>query len=549
MTVGLRERAGAALGPLPCLLAVGAVLASEFCWVRGTNFGGVDEWLYLSLNSQGIVAFPHSNRPLTLIWSQPAVWLAPFSFHGYFFLHAAYLALGAGLVFLICRRLTSDLGLALLAGVFAAAWAPLDMARLATVQTSMNSGVLFGTLLALFLLILSWERASLPALAAGCLLGLVAARGYEAVLALLLGAPLLLPFVRCGLTGRAVRAAWLLVWEAVAVLALVLAALPLLAKQAESTYQTEVLGLDLAPARYLGRFLHQYALHLAPLVPADPRELLHPGVVGAAALFAGSWWLLGLVRPVHEPREPPSRLAALAGLGLALAGLGYAVLVASPQVQGATRTQFLAAPGVALFLAASLVLAASALPMRFRGAALLVGGAAVVAVGTGHTIGMQRAWDRISYYDAQVSTLRQLTGVAPDLAPKTLVLLMDETRTWPYSLSFRHAVSYLYPGKAVGHALGADPLLYSLAATPEGIWSAPWPVIRDAWRSAPTLYRYDEVIAFRRDASGRLLLLEGWDATGLPALPAGARYEPRLRIELGTRPPPERRVLEPAGAR
>ena len=50
------ERANAVLGPLPYLLAVGAVLASEFYWVRATNFGGVDEWLYLSLNSRGIVA-------------------------------------------------------------------------------------------------------------------------------------------------------------------------------------------------------------------------------------------------------------------------------------------------------------------------------------------------------------------------------------------------------------------------------------------------------------------------------------------------------------
>jgi len=543
------ERANAVLGPLPYLLAIGAVLAAEFSWVRATNFGGVDEWLYLSLNSRGIVAFPHSNRPLTLIWSQPAVWLAPYSFHGYFLLHAAYLALGAGLVVLICRRLTADPGLALLAGVFAAAWAPLDMARLAAVQTSMNSGVLLGTLLALLLLIVSWERARVPALAAGCLMGLVAARSYEAVLALLLGAPVLLLFVRSGLPGRAARAAWLVAWEASAVLALVLAALPLLAKQAESAYQSEVLGLDLAPARYLGRFLRQYALHLGPLVPADPRELLHPGVAAAAALFAASWWILGLVRPVEEPREPPSRLAALAGLGLALAGLGYAVLVASPQVQGATRTQFLAAPGVALFLAASLVLTASALPPRIRGAALLLGGAGVVAVGTGHTIAMQREWDRISYYDAQVSTLRQLTGAAPDLTPNTLVLLRDETRAWPYSFSFRHAVSYLYQGKAVGYALGANPLLYSLAATPEGIWSVPWPVIEKPWRTAPTLHRYDEVVAFRRDASGRLFLLEGWDETGLPPLPAGAHYDPRPRIELGKRPPPERRVLDAPGVR
>ncbi len=529
----------------PHLLAIAAVLASSFYWVRWTNFGGVDEWLYLSLNSRTIVEFPHSNRPLTLVWSQPAVWLAPFSFRGYFLVHVAYLALGAGLVFLIGRHLSSDPRMPFLAGVFAAVWAPLDMARLATVQTSMNSGVLFGTLLALLLLVRSWERGRVLELAAGCLLAFVAARSYEGVLGLLLGGPLLLRFVPGARPGKRDQAAWLVAWEATAVFALVLAALPLLTKRAESVYQTEVLGLDLAPARYLGRLLGQYALHLGPLLPADPSELLHPGVAGAVIVFAAAWWALGLAGPVEGPREPPRRNAGLAILGLALAGLGYAVLVASPQVQGATRTQFLAAPGISLFLAAGLALAASGLSPRGRRVSLFAGGAWVVAVGTGHTIAMQREWDRISYFGAQVSTLRQMTDAAPDLRPNTLVLLRDETGAWPYSLSFHHAVSYLYEGRAVGHVLGATPLLYSLAASPEGLWSVPRPVIREAWRTAPTLHRYDEVVAFRRDATGRLEMFEDWEATRLPALPPGARYEPRERIERATRLPPERRVLDP----
>lgn len=536
-----REPAPRAPGAGPAFLSVALLLLAQFAWVRSTNFGGVDEWLYLDLNSRGIVGFPHSNRPLTLLWSLPAVWIVPHGFGGYFVLHATYLALAAGLVFLLGRRLTEDRAVAFLAGSFAATWAPLDMARLATVQTSMNSGVLLLTLLAALLLVVSWEQARPAWLAVACALALAAARSYEAVVALLVGAPLLLLFTR----RRPARGgwAWVLGWEATALLALGLAARPLLDHTEGSAYQNGILGLDLAPARYLQRLLDQYALHLRPLVPADPRELLHPGVAGAAALFLAAWWGLGLARP-GPGDEAPRRLASLGLLGLVLAGLGYAVLVASPQVQGATRTQFLAGPGIGLLLASALVLAGTLLPPRWRGGAVGLVGATVVAVGTGHTLGMQREWDRISYYGAQVGSLRQLTSQAPAFRANTLLLLTDEAAAWPYTLSFRHAVSYLYGDCVVGHVIGANAFLYALAAEPEGIRSVPAPVVRAAWRTAPRRHRWDEIVLAHLDASGRLAILDEWNGELLPPLPPGARYEPRLRIDAGQPAPPERRVLE-----
>jgi len=534
--------AGPGVRPAAALLAFAAVLAVPFSRVRATNFGGVDEWVFLHLNSHVILGFPHMNRPFNLAWAQPAAWLWPESFLGYHLVHAAYLVLGAWLAFLLVRALApEEPRLAWLTGLFTAVWAPLDMGRLASVQGCLNSGPTVGCLTALVLFVRSWERGRPAWLALACLIALLTARTYEAVLGLLLGAPLLLPFVRReGGGGR--TWAWIAAWEGTALLALALAALPLVTGDAAAAYQAQLAGADLHPLRYVGRLLRQYALHLAPLVPHEPRELLHPAAALAAALTVAGWWAFrpgsGSVSPASRPR-----LLAFAALGLVLAGLGYAVLVVSPIVRTATRTQYLSGPGIALFLAAAILLAAGVAPAKARPFVPVVAGAAVAAVGAGHIIGMQQVWDRTSAYPAQVESLRELTALAPDLRPNTLLLLIDEAGAWPASVAFRHAVSYLYRDRAVGHVIGADPVLYPLARTPEGFWSLPWPVIREAWRSPPSFHRYDEVVALRFSAARELRMLGEWDAARLPPLPPGALYAPEARIVRDGAPPPERRVL------
>ena len=527
--------------PIVTLFALGTVLAVPFRQVRVTNFAGVDEWIFLYLNSRGILGFPHMNRPFNLAWAQPAVWLKPDSFQGYYLVHVMYLVLAAWLAFLLARSLApEEPRLAWLAGLFTATWAPLDMGRLACVQGCLNSGPTVGCLLAVLLFVRSWQRRQAGWLAAACLVALLTARTYEAVLGLLLGAPLLLPWVRREGSGR--RWPWIAAWEATALLALVLAALPLLTRDPSAAYQAQIAGADPHPVRYLGRLLRQYALHLAPLVPQDPRELLAPAAPIAGALSAAWWWILGLGRSAATPLSR-RRLLALASLGLAFAGLGYSVLVVSPIVWTATRTQYLSGPGIALFLAAAILLAGSFAPGWARGVLPAVAAAYMVAVGAGHILGMQRAWDGTSYYPAQVGSLRGLTAQAPDLRPNTLVLLIDEAGTWPASVSFRYALSYLYEDHAVGQVLGADPILNDLMQTPVGFWSLPWPVIREGWRSPPSFHRYDEVVLFRLSPTRELRLLEDWDSGRLFPLPAGARYSPRLRINREGPLPPERRVL------
>jgi len=528
------------LGLLRPIVVVVLLVLSTFAWVSATNFTGFDEWLYLSLLSRGIVSFPQSDRPLQLVWDLPAVLLTPHGFGGFFVVHVLYLALAAVLVFLLVRRLAPEApALAFLAGVFAATWAPLDMARLATVQASMNSGATFAALLALWLFVES-DRAGRPALLAlAVLAGLVTTRSYEAVLGLLAGAPLLL--LGSSPPSRRRRWTWVALWETGVALAFALAAIPML-RSAASSYQREVLGLDLAPASVLGRLLLQLRLHVAPLVPAEPRELLHPAVAITAGLFlAGCLWLgrdaAGVTLPARR------HLGVLALLGIAFAALGYAPFVVSASIVNATRMQFLSGFGIALLLAAVLGLAASVVPTRARRVLLAAGGAWVVAVGTGHTMGMQRAWDRASVYPAQRGTLAQLTGLAPGFQPDTLVLLVDDAGAWPASFGFRHAVQYLYGPGVTGHVAGRDDLLYSARATPAGILTIPTPAIRKPWGCAPALFRWDQIVAVRLAPDGMLSLIEDWNRSRLPPKPDGAPYAPRNRILHPASLPPQRAVL------
>ena len=520
-----------------------ALLHGLTMWkVSPKNFTGVDEWLYLSLGSKMLFGFPHSNRPFTLLWSLPAVWLFPNSFLGYHVLHIAYLFGSGVLVFWLCRRLAPTQPLfALLSAAFTLTWVPRDMARLATVQACMNSSVLCIALLAIVALVESWIRRRVALLALAALLAFMSARSYEAVLALLSGAPLLLFWM--GPVERKRLWRWVLGWEAAVAIAGLCAVWPLIHKGAAASYQLGVLGMDLNVRRYALRLGWQYAEHLVPLVAFHWRDLAYVWVWVVAGVFACGLLLGSRHEPAGGDRETSRQLAGLGLLGLVLAGLGYAVIIASASVRNATRTQILSAPGVAMFLASLLLLVRRTMPRRWRQIPLLVGGLCVVALGTANTLAMQRVWDRTSYYSAQMACLRQMTAIAPDLAPNTLVLLIDQPRAWPYSLAFRHAVDYLYRGHCTAHVLGAEPLLYDLASSGGRLESLPWPMVRRAWGEQASRHEVSETVVFRFDLKGRLTLLDQWPPPLASFVADPKAYAPARRIRsLGT-PDPRRRIL------
>jgi len=523
---GDRGRASEARAVLAASLAILGLVVSQFAWVRATNFGGYDEWLIFGLSSKGLVSLPHANRPLNLIWTVPGWWLSPDGILGYHVLHVLYLALAGLAVFCLVRRLLpGDPLLARLAGVFAACWAPSDMGRLSSVQMSMYSGFTLGSLLAVLLLVESWRRGSRVLLALSVVLAWATVRGYEATLPLLLAAALT---VRPGHgDAKASRALWAASWTGGLLVAAAAAMAPLLAGSSEPTYQGEVWGgLDLHLGRILARLARQYSLHLAPALAPGTSEIW-----SAAAALSGAVFLLGawpsLTRRGEAEGERGPRLFAIAAAGLAVAALGYGTVVLSAADVGATRMQFLSGPGIALFLAAVVRLLAGVAPARWRNGLAILLATWIAAVAGGRTRGMQRAWDAISAYPAQRATLAQLTALAPDLDPGTLVVLVDESRSWPATFSFRHAVELLYEGRATGYVWGAWDVLYPTAFSAAGVTTVPWPSLQRGWGERPSFHPFSSLVVVRLDPQHRLSLAKSWP----PELStAGASYAPTRRI-------------------
>lgn len=506
--------------------------------VEATNFGGYDEWLIVHLTSTGRFSIPYANRPLELFWDMPAPLLFPHRLEAYLWLHAAYLWLIGVLVWAAFRRLVPAHGFAALAaGAFAATWAPRDSLRLNAVETVAYSGVTFVALAAAAVLWVAWRRRSLVLFAAAALLAALAVRTYESVVPLLAAAPALFWAGARVPEERARRVRWAGAWVALVALS-GLAAVAGVVAPAGGSYQMSALRLDPSPAGLASRLAVQAWFHLWPAVSTAPGELASASVAVVALVFVAGALPLAWSEPGNGPArwEPRGALA-----GLLLAVLGWSVFCLSPAIRTAERTQFLSAPGVAVLLTSVLWMAARPLPRRLRAVALLAATTWIVAVGAGRTRAMQAHWDATTLWPAQAAALREVLRVVPDVAPGTLVVLFDEPGAWPATFTFRHALQYLYDGRATGHVVGARDFLYPTQFTDAGAWTAPLPEIREAWRAPVTLHRGAEIVALSLRADGTVELLETWPAALPPA--AGAGYAPRARVVPGARRPASRAIL------
>jgi hypothetical protein len=532
---------------LSSCVALGGLVAlflSHVAWVAPLNFYGFDEWTIHYLVSRGIVDNPYANRPLERIWVLPAHFLSPHSFSPYQVLYAAYAVISSWLVFLLCRRLVPTLKtLALLASSVFLVWAPRDLARLSHFERAVYTGFVFGVLLAFTLFVESWVRRNEVLLILSILAAFVAARSYEGTIALLLSWPL---FVAWALKERSRRYwMWAAAWEGFVLWALVLIVQPLLFPKGVHSYQAGLV-MDTNVLRLSGRLLSQYTLELAPLFASPWKEVLHPGVVLATLVF----FLLSVLWGVLERRAPEigarAVLVAVMTGGLALAGLGLSVLTLAVQrrVPPGWRMQFLPGPGIAVFLSASILLLVTVFPLPLRRPFALLLGCCVVAVGTGRTLAMQRAWDSLSFHGRQVRMLTELTELAPDLRPHTLVVAIDERRkTWRSDWGFRHAVQYLYQERAMGYVWNGATLMFPTRWMDAGVACTPWPEVQAAWHAPATLHLYEELVVVLVERGGKIRLADDWPDS-LPPLPPGARYEPRARIVPLAGPLPERRVLQ-----
>src|SRR5262249_11904955 len=184
------------------MAALAAVWATQFSLVEPTNFTRTDEWLYLSLTSSDIVDFPPHRRPLPLLWALHGA-LAGHRFTGFHLADGAYLLLGGWLAFLLALRLAGDVGVAFVAGALVLVWAPRDMARLLTVQTTVNAGAACAALLALVLLVESWTRRRATLLVLAAVVAAMTVASYEAAAPMLVAGALLVPWV-----GGGTRPSW-----------------------------------------------------------------------------------------------------------------------------------------------------------------------------------------------------------------------------------------------------------------------------------------------------------------------------------------------------
>ncbi len=531
-------RASLASKPAWLLLPLAALVWVQVAGVPSTNLGGFDEWLVLDLVSRGVLASPYANRPFDFLWFWPASRLPGYGFGSFGLLFALYSWLGAWLVWWICRKVAPCRPLmAAAAAAFFVVWYPGDLARLGAVDRAHYSGVTLGALLSVALLLEAWARGSRAFLALGILVTIVVGRGYEGTLGLLAGAPLLLWASR-----KPGRRTWLwaLVWEGgVAVVALLVAAPILGFRPANPSYQGSVLGLSAGPATWLLRIGWQYVYHLLPLVTSSPSELLAWKAPVSAALLAVG--LLGASR-AGDPAEPDRELWTPMLAGLVFAALGYSLVVLGMSRASAYRLEFLAGPGISVFLASVVCLIGRLFGPRWRLPVTVALAGWIVAVGAGRLVAMQGTWEDAGAYPRQSAMLRGLTRVVPDVKAGTIVVVLDEGAAWKANFTFEHAVRYLYQGRAAGCVWKGWAFLYHTSFVPAGVRFEPLAEIREAWRVPLHTYRYDEVVVVRFTGAGEVEVLGAWP-DALPPLPEGARYDPASRILRDGPPVPERAVL------
>ncbi len=446
----------------------------------------------------------------------------PSSLAGYLLAHSAYLLTCGMAALLLARRLAPCCSRwAVLAAAGALVWAPLDRHRLNALNDLQYSGAILAALLALLALV-EWARGAGPLALAGALgAAFLALRTYEGTLGLLsVGGAVLAGALAAERRRSLLRV--LAIWELSLTGLAGFVVIPLLGTR---SYQLSGLRLDPTVAGLPGRMAQQFQWEIGPLLPGLGRlvdlrvGVAVAGLVAAVTAIGGEWSL------------SRGRAAALAGAGVLMGVAGWLPALLSPSVATPERMQGVAAPGFGLALGAVAMLVGSFLPRRVRAPAVLCLAGWVVAAGTAGTLALQRAWDADSFYPRQSRLLRELVALAPDLRDGTLIVLLDGEQVFPATFTFRHAVSYLYGGRAEGLVVGGFDFLYPAWFEADAVRSRPWPVIQRPWRAPARSYPYRALVIVR-EVNGRLALAEHWPEE-LPASAGAAGYAPLGRVVRG----------------
>lgn len=446
---------------------------------------------------------------------------------------------------------------------------PCDLSRFYVIWTSLAYWTtLFFLLLAVRLYLASYTQGSRLLLAGACVALTAAGLGNEGISLMAFLAPGLVWLSRGQRRGEknekkegqdqqsrpgssplalgpSPLAPWLFAWYGTLALVAGRFGVHLLLVRWQDGYQARVLAsANLTPDRLLNNASVQLSAFLSYFQVPSAQALRLFGTPWAAVLgaFIAACVLARVGRAARggeeraargEGRTPACRLAepffTLAPLWRHLIGAAVAVLAGlaglAPflPIAWPFRTQFLAGPGQAAFLACAVNAVAACLPRPVRTCAgLALTGWLLVSATACAWAGQQRARDEnpISF-DTVVDALEHVHAVSPHYAPGTLLLFVldaDSPFGSGYALDF---IAY----KALDHAAAAQ-TGDRASFTAQGVRSKNWAVAKE-------LYGYDQLVLFRISGDGETSLLEKVPAFLVPAGTDTSAYAPAARMRPG----------------
>ncbi len=510
------------------LIAAGTLLALTaalgfYIPMRDQFWIGGDEIRVLQNATEGWSSVPvfdqTQGRPLTPLVAILVGYLTPDNIFGFLWMAAALRFLSGALVFGIVRLLLPHhLLLALAAGLLFVI-NPSEPTRFIAVHMQGYNGVVFLSLLGLYLYIRSAKTGHRLLLASACVMLLASVLVGEVALPVTLLWPGLL-----WLGARRHRLTWLYAWGAT--FALATARVLQFQLSAEETYQRNLVATAFAPDAWIVQFFRQLGaitryLTVYPASAQDWAFGLALGIIVAAGLVGFAW--------TSQARQVPtlSHRQIVAGLALALAGivLGFLPLLTVTGILGSLRTQFLSAPAQAVFLA--LVLAWVGQHVTRRARTVWIAGTTgllvTLATVSGFYTQAHRPVNPHARYEHAACIAHQMLEQVPAVQPDTVVLFVldngvDSPLGWNY-FAFELA-RHLYGVE--GYMLNYTDSLgvrYTLnrAEVGEGAFFVPYPL--------------DRYVAFRVQGDGTARLLDELPPAILPADPDDtAGYNPHARI-------------------
>jgi len=368
-------------------------------------------------------------------------------------------------------------------------------------------------LLAGWLFVVSWQRQNRVMLVASCLSLMASLATYETGY-LLAGLPILYVWMRRRRDSQ--WRFWIAAWiSTVALMAMRFALFLLMSERAYQNNMVKSANLGIAPLiKNLRRHLEPFQTFFDFQPDASSHWL--PACVVFAATASAVWWL----SRSDQITKPAQWLVVIgvATLGVVLAVAPYA------HVAGNERTQFFAAPALAVLAAALFGAGTSVLPKRLAQLVFCTAIGVLCGNATAQSLRSQSA-DKGVTYEKTVHVFEQIHALSPTLSPDTLIVLAHRNDS-PLGVD--------YCADCTSEVCGIGCRVLSIGG---GMHRYLMSEFREKDINitgfANTTIGYDRLVVYRLDSDGTLHFCSEWpsDVFG----PQGAsHYAPLQRMQPGT---------------